>query len=162
MGLRAGGRRRSQSFGEWRVWWWMWAGGRRPSCSFAEWRVCGKVNEGPRARLRSRGLQWGMWGRPKPSRLFGELRVQRQVRWRPYTRLESRGRVRVDETPHARLESIGCGGWCGWATKAFVLVCRAEGCGGDGDWMVCSVCLHLLFKSFNYLVHLRYTAYKYK
>jgi hypothetical protein len=35
--------------------------------------------------------------------------------------------VRVDETPHARLESIGCGGWCGWAMKALVLVCRAKG-----------------------------------
>jgi hypothetical protein len=106
------------------------AGGRRPSRSFAECRVCGKVDEGPRARLRSGGWQWGMWGRPKPSGSFGELRVQQQVRQRPYACLESRGCVRVDETPHARLESVGCGGWCGWAMKAFVLVCRAEGVDG--------------------------------
>jgi hypothetical protein len=65
-----------------------------------------------------------MWGRPKPSRSLGELRVQWQVRRRPYARL---GRVRVDETPHARLESVGCGSWCGWAMRARVLICRAEG-----------------------------------
>jgi hypothetical protein len=55
MGLRAGRRRCSHSFGEWRVWRWMC--GRGPSRSFAEWRVCGKVDEGP-----SRSFEkWRCW-----------------------------------------------------------------------------------------------------
>ena len=123
-GLRAGRRRRSHSFGEWRMWWWMWAGGRGPSRLFASGGCVGRSTKDPRTRLRSGGWQWGMWGRPKPSRSLGELRVQWQVRRRPYARL---GRVRVDETPHACLESVGCGSWCGWAMRAHVLICRAEG-----------------------------------
>jgi hypothetical protein len=98
-----------------------------PSARLQSGGCVGRSTKDPRARLRSGGWQWGVWYRPKPSCSLGELRVQWPVRRRPYARLESRGRVRVDETPHARLESVGCGSWCGWAMKAFVLVCRAEG-----------------------------------
>jgi len=100
---------------------------RTPSARLQSGGCVGRSTKDPRAHLRSGGWQWGVWYRPKPSRSLGELRVQWPVRRRPYARLESRGHVRVDETPHACLESVGCGGWCGWAMKAFVLVCRAEG-----------------------------------
>ena len=56
-GLRAGRRRCSHSFGEWRVWRWMC--GRGPSRSFAEWRVCGKVDEGPSRSLEKRRVAVG-------------------------------------------------------------------------------------------------------
>jgi len=131
----------------------------------------GRLTKDPHARLRSGGWQRGVWGRSKPSRSLGELRVQWQVRRRPYARLESRGRVWVDETPHAHLESVGCGSWCGWAMKTLVLICRAEGvvvvrvCGSRSTVSVFALqgdasvgCLHLLFKSFK--LHLR-SHYKY-
>jgi len=111
---------------------------------------CGQVDEDPRARLqsggcvgrltkdpctclRSGGWPWGMWYRPKPSRSFREFRVQWPVRWRPYARLEREG-VCGSTKPLMR---IGCGSWCGWAMKAFVLVCRAE---PEGVQCVCTCC----------------------
>jgi len=74
MGLRAGRRTRSHLFGEWRVWWWMWARTLALVCRVE--RCVGRSTKDPRARLRSRGWQWVVWGRPKPSCSLGELRVQ--------------------------------------------------------------------------------------
>jgi len=91
--------------------------------------VCGKVDEGPSRSFEKRRVAAGRVGSIKALTLVG--RAEDAVASETETLRSFGGHVWVDETPHARLESVGCGSWCGWAMKTLVLVCRAE---GEGMW----------------------------